>query len=139
MRRSTMLVLLPAVTMLGGLCIASSASAVSTAAPSPHPQSQRVLAGPVAAESKPRTAAACPQSRLCLYEDTDFNGAVNVLQSLPRNFCLASSLSARSVINNTLFEHRLWREIGCEGESFTVGPGGRVTDIGFDSQYTSRV
>ncbi|MEU7739052.1 peptidase inhibitor family I36 protein [Nonomuraea sp. NPDC049158] len=120
--------------MLGGLCIASSASAVS----SPHPQSQRVHAGPVAAESKPRTAAACPQSRLCFYDDTDFNGALDVNRSVPLHLCLGSSFAARSVINNTVFAHNIWRESGCEGESIHVGPGERVTDIGFDAHYTSR-
>ncbi|MEV4115227.1 peptidase inhibitor family I36 protein [Nonomuraea sp. NPDC049695] len=126
--------------MLGGLCSTSSASAVSTASPSPHSQFQRVLAGPAAAESKPRTAEACPQSRLCFYDDTDFNGALDVNRSVPLRLCLGSSFSARSVINNTLFAHDIWRESGCsQGESIRVGPGQRVTDIGFDAHYTSRV
>lgn len=134
MRRSTVLLLLPVVTMLGGLCSASSASAASSA----HPQSQRVLVGPAAAESKPRTAAACPQSRLCFYDDTDFNGTLDVNRSVPLRLCLGSSFAARSVINNTLFAHNIWRESGCEGEMIHVAPGERVTDIGFDAHYTSR-
>src|SRR5262245_41781963 len=69
MRKSTMSVLLAAVAMLGGLSIASSASAT----PSPHPRSQRVLAG---VQIKPRGAA-----NLCL-EVADANTGNGALVTL---------------------------------------------------------
>jgi hypothetical protein len=116
---------------------AISAAYGSTAAtPSPDPKAQRVLAG---VQIKPRAAAECPQSRLCLYTDTDFNGTLIALKSVPRNSCVTSSLPARSLINNTAFAHTFWRESGCKGvDSLTFGSTARVADLGFDSQSVSR-